>query len=105
MQYTQEVRLKALLCYIWPIGLILFFVEKADAFVRFNAAQATVVLVGMVALSIFSIIPFFVFDIISWVYNVAALVLSVICAINCWNGSTFRIPVVADLADKLLAAL
>ena len=105
MQYTKDARIKALLCYLWPIGLVLFFVERNNSFVRYNAAQALVMLGLLIVMWLVRLIPLPFTGVIYWIIASAILLVSVIAAINCWNGNTFRIPLVADLADVLMKKL
>lgn len=104
MEYSKDTRLKALLSYIWIVGIILFFVEKNDSYVRFNAAQSSVMVVGSVAMWILGFIPIFG-QILGFVYWLAYVVFSIIAMVNCWNGQTFRIPGVSSLADSLVKSL
>ncbi len=96
----KDVRLKALLCYVWIIGIILFFVERDNAFVRFNAAQAILLFALLLIGALLGWIPF-----IGWIFcfvlSLVAILASVVCAINCWNGRSFRLPIAAEYADKM----
>jgi uncharacterized membrane protein len=44
-----EAHIAAGLSYIWILGLIFFFVEKSNRFVRFHAAQAILLGIGGIA--------------------------------------------------------
>jgi uncharacterized membrane protein len=48
----MEAHIAAGLSYIWILGLIFFFVEKSNRFVRFHAAQAILLGIGGVVLAI-----------------------------------------------------
>ena len=99
----------------WVTGAIFWFVERRDRFVRFHAAQATITfgaialiiaLCGMLAVVSLSFLPwafsFFVAAAAAaWVMGV---ILWLIALWNAWRGDEWRIPVAADLADRLLTA-
>lgn len=98
----------------WIGGLIFFFVEKKSTFVRFWAAQLAVLWLGvvavMIALSIVSMILSqisnlfaILFGLISLVIWLGCFVMWVITLIKTFGGKEWRIPFVADLADKLVA--
>jgi uncharacterized membrane protein len=99
----------------WVTGAIFWFVERRDRFVRFHAAQATITfgavaliiaLCGMMAALSLSFFPgaFSVFvaaAAVTWVTGV------IVWGIALWkasSGDEWRIPVAADLADRLLTA-
>ncbi len=52
----MEAHIAAGLSYIWILGLIFFFVEKSNRFVRFNAAQAILLGIGGVILYFITLI-------------------------------------------------
>ena len=99
----------------WITGLIFYLTDKRK-FVRFHAAQS-IVLFG--AISILSIVlGFFVgasmvamhggglvgaglIGMLLWLLHIAAIILWIFCMVMAFQGKTFRIPVVADLADSI----
>lgn len=102
------------LCYVlgWVTGLIFFIIDKRP-FVRFHAAQSIVVFGGLhIVLFIlgmvfgvgfmmggwgFASLGFILFHII----QLAALILWILCMVKAYKGERFRVPVAADLADKI----
>jgi uncharacterized membrane protein len=48
----MDANVAAGLSYVFIVGVIFFFVEKTNRFVRFHSAQATLLSIGVVALSI-----------------------------------------------------
>jgi uncharacterized membrane protein len=105
-------------------GVIVYFLERDNAFVRFHAAQSIVLFGGftlvIVAVSILSTIlsvltlgagsgGFFVFSLISLLFtlvwfaaSVAGFVLWIYLLVKAYQGATPRIPIVAGIADSLV---
>jgi uncharacterized membrane protein len=107
-------RLAATLAYAgwWVTGAIIWFLERGDPYVRFHAAQAVAAFGVIAAL----IVGFFVMAGASLSFLPSAFLLFVWAAGLTWagglvlwlvamwraaTGSTWRIPVAADLADRL----
>lgn len=99
----------------WVTGAIFWFVERRDEVVRFHAVQATITfgglaviiaLSGMLAMVSLSFLPwgfstFITAAAVTWVTGV------ILWLISLWkvsSGDDWRIPVAADLADRLLRA-
>ncbi|MDK2940298.1 MAG: hypothetical protein PWQ51_2463 [Methanolobus sp.] len=82
-------------------GIILLVIEKENQFVRFHAAQSTV-LFG--AVFILNIILGFI-PILGWllalVLSLVAFVLWLLLMFKAFSGDMYRVPMVADYADKL----
>jgi uncharacterized membrane protein len=103
-----------LLCYVvgWITGIIFFLIDKRP-FVRFHAAQSIVVFGGLHIISIllgmfFGISMFatgFAGFSATWavlgLINILALVLWILLMIKAYQGERFRIPVAADVAQKI----
>jgi uncharacterized membrane protein len=103
-----------LLCYVlgWITGLIFYFVDKRP-YVRFHAAQSIVVFGGLHV--IYFVVGAFVgFSLFSsgwtgfsmaWalygVLDLVGFVLWILLMIKAYQGERFRVPVAADLADKI----
>jgi uncharacterized membrane protein len=103
-----------LLCYVlgWVTGLIFYFIDKRP-YVRFHAAQSIVVFGGLhivlAALGMFFGISFltggwagfsFGYTLHSLV-GLASFVLWILLMIKAHQGERFRVPIAADLADKI----
>jgi uncharacterized membrane protein len=121
MTSTQSVtssglspRLAAPLAYSgwWITGLIVWIVERDDRFTRFHAAQSitafgvVALLIGAfaaLALASLSFLPsaFAAFVWAAGLTWVAGLVLWVIAMWKAASGETWRIPIAADLADRM----
>lgn len=97
----------------WITGLLFWFLEREDRFVRFHAAQA-VTTFGLVALLIggfgfcaaasLTFLP----DAFAWFLGaalltwVAGLALWIVAIWKAASGDAWRIPLAADLAEKLI---
>ena len=98
----------------WITGLMFWFLEREDRFVRFHAAQAMVgfgvvsgVVVGFAVLAGGSLsflpeafMPLLTAAFVTWL---GGLVLWLVAMWKAASGDTFRIPLAADLADRLIA--
>ena len=97
-------------------GVVFLLIEADDQFVRFHAAQSTVVFGGLIVIMIvmslfttflgfgglaFGLIGFLL-SILSFVVWVGALILWVYLMAKAYQGETPRIPVAAGIADDLV---
>lgn len=104
----------ALLSYVlgWVTGLIFYFIDKRP-YVRFHAAQS-IVLFGGLHVVMFVLGIFFGLTILAGgiagfsfgylllrVVEVVIFVLWILCMIKAYQGERFRVPVAADLAEKI----
>ena len=102
------------LCYSlgWITGLIFFFVDKRPN-VRFHAAQSIVVFGAITILSEF-FRSFFGFSIITggwtgfsfgyalWrLVHLVGLILWILLMVKAYQGERFRVPIAADIAEKI----
>jgi uncharacterized membrane protein len=97
----------------WITGLIFWLLEREDRFVRFHAAQSiaafgiVAVLIGafgFIAAVSLSFVPqaFELFLGAAAVTWLAGLVLWIVAMWKAANGEAWRIPLAADLADRLV---
>ncbi|HOP69909.1 MAG: DUF4870 domain-containing protein [Dethiobacteria bacterium] len=104
-----------LLCYLlgFVTGLIFFFLEKENRFVRFHALQSILASVAIIVIlfiidSLFvalfsSLHLFFIVSLLKFVgtlLGLAALALWVVLMVKAYQGEYFKLPVVGDLAGK-----
>jgi uncharacterized membrane protein len=103
-----------LLCYLlgWVTGLIFYLIDKRP-FVRFHAAQSIVVFGGLNILSY--ILGMFLGVsamshawtgvgtgvILLHLLNLLTLILWIFLMVKAYQGEKFRVPIAADLADKI----
>jgi uncharacterized membrane protein len=91
-----------LLCYLlgWVTGIIFLLLEPKNKFVRFHAVQSIVV---FGAISILYFILWFV-PILGWILNVflglLAFVLWIVLMVKAYQGQTWKVPVLGDIAEK-----
>jgi uncharacterized membrane protein len=110
-----DARLASVLCYAgwWVTGLVFLFAERQHRGVRFHAAQSLIVFgvfsAVMLASGGLSAVAFFVagpsFQLLQAAGNVVwlgAVALWLVLLLKTWRGETWRVPLAADLADKLI---
>ena len=108
-------RLAAPLAYAgwWITGFIVWFLERQDRYIRFHAAQAItafgviallIAAFGALALASLSFLPraFGPFIWASGLTWLGGLVLWVVSMWKAATGAPWRIPIAADLADRLV---
>lgn len=108
-----EPRLSALLCYTawWLSALVFLVIEQQHRVVRFHAAQSLIlfgglsVLIGL--LSIFSVAmlvvsagAFQVARLLVYLVWIAAVGIWLVLMLRTFKGETWRVPIVADVADR-----
>lgn len=82
----------------WVTGLIFFLVEKEDKEIRFNAAQS-IIFFG--ALQVLMFIPI-IGQLATPFLGLIGLIGWIVLLVKSYQGETFRLPVVAEYADKLV---
>ena len=111
-----SARVAAPLAYAgwWVTGAILWFVERRDRTIRFHAAQSIaafglvalmVLAFGALALASLSLLPA-AFTLLLWAALatwVGGVILWIVALWKAATGHAWRIPVAADLADRLIA--
>lgn len=109
-------RIAAILCYSvwWITGALFLVIERRDTAVRFHAAQSLVLfgvlsalLLGTGVLSALALVLssglFRVLQLAGNVLWVVAALLWLVLVLLAWRGETWRVPLVAALADGLAA--
>jgi uncharacterized membrane protein len=108
-------RLAAPLAYAgwWITGFVIWFVERRDTYVRFHAAQS-ITAFGLIALFIGAFSAFAVaslsflpsaFSLFIWAAGLTWIGGLILWAISMWkagNGEPWRIPIAAELADRMV---
>lgn len=119
----------AAISYIWIIGLIFFFIEKENKFIRFHAMQS--ILYG-IAISVIFIVLMIVNVILAVIIaavagtagstagGLAGLVVSlvslviwlifpllflvglILAAVRAYQGNLFKLPIVGNMAEKII---
>jgi uncharacterized membrane protein len=114
------------LSYIWIVGLIFFFIEKENKFIRFHGMQSVLYGVLWMVVMIVLVILSTVIAIISGVASAAAgdaggiigmllwlismlvwlflplvwVIGLIICAIKAYQGKVFKLPIIGNMAEK-----
>jgi uncharacterized membrane protein len=99
-----QPNLAGLLCYLagFVTGIIFLIIEKDNKFVRFHAMQSIFVFGGLFVLNIvLSFIPFIGWILIPFV-GIAGLILWILLMFKAYNGETYKLPIVGDMAEKQL---
>jgi uncharacterized membrane protein len=118
----------AALSYIWIVGLIFFFIEKENRFVRFHAMQSilfgitnTVVMGLLVVVAIIMTFAFgiggaivggalgmivnllvWVVWLIFWLIALVFLVGLIFAAVKAYQGQMFKLPIIGNMAEKIV---
>lgn len=123
-----EPKVAAALSYIWIVGVVFFFIEKENKFVRFHAMQSILFGIAntviMILLLIIGVILTFVFGIggalvggvvgtlvsmLTWVIwglfwlIAAALILGlVLAAVKAYQGQKLKLPIIGNIAEGIV---
>ena len=123
-----DPKIAAALSYIWIVGLIFFFIEKENRFVRFHALQSIIFGIAnsviMVVLAVLAIILTFAFGIggaivggglgvivhllvwviwlIFWLIGLVMLIGLIFAALKAYQGQKFKLPIIGDMAEKIV---
>ena len=89
----------AVIGYLGILCLVPLLLKKENKFALFHGKQGLVIFIAEIAAGVLAIIP-----IIGWIMApliiVALTVISIIGIIQALMGNCFRIPIIADFADK-----
>jgi uncharacterized membrane protein len=113
-QTNLDVNVAGAICYAlgWITGLIFFFIDKRPS-VQFHARQSIVVF-GAIAVLYVALGPMMgfglmtggmgmwsIFHLLFSVVWLASIVLWILLMVKAYQGEKFRVPIAADLADKI----
>ena len=110
----MDEKVAGLLCYAlgWITGLIFYFIYKRP-YVRFHAAQSIVVFAGLHVISIILGVFFGISLLAGGVsgfslgyafyglVDLVGLILWILLMVKAYQGERFRVPIAADLAEKI----
>ncbi len=123
-----DPKVAAAISYIWVVGLIFFFIEKENRFVRFHAMQSilvgiantiimfTLIIVAFIltfvgaalaaaagdaAGALFAILIFMIWAVV-WIVPVAFLIGIIFTAIKAYQGTTIKLPILGNMAEKIV---
>ncbi len=95
----EQDKIQLVLAYLGCLSLIPFLTVKDSDFVKWNAKQGMVLNFGAgIALTLLGFIPFV--GLITCLLGPATLVVDILAITKALKGERWRIPLVADLADK-----
>lgn len=97
----EEGKIFAIVSYWFFLCILPFLLKKDNKFACFHGKQGLVLFIFLVAGFIINIIPvvgWLVYRIVSFIY----LVLLLVGTIQALRGKYFRIPIVANIADKII---
>jgi len=127
-----DPKVAAALSYIWIVGLIFYFIEKENKFVRFHAMQSILFGIAnsviMMVLAIIATILTVVFTIgaaaaaaggsgglgaivslfvwliwlVFWLMAMVFLVGLILAAVKAYQGQKFKLPIIGNMADKIV---
>ena len=91
----EENKVLAALSYVWILFLIPLLLKRNSKFAQFHAKQGLVLFIG-------EIIAVFVgwFPVIGWLFWLIVIIFAIIGFVQALTGKYYRLPIVADLADK-----
>lgn len=112
--YNPENNALAIVSCIPIFGLIVFFIEKKDLFVRYYAAQFMIILLAGIIPILF--LPFLIIPIIGGlvflllacvipILSIGFIVLIVVGMIKASKGERFDIPILSEIAISLMNAI
>jgi uncharacterized membrane protein len=127
-----DPKVAAAISYIWIVGLIFFFIEKENKFVRFHAMQSILFGIAnsviMMVLAILATLLTVVFTIgaaaaasagsgglgaivslfvwliwlVFWVMAMVFLVGLIFAAVKAYQGQKFKLPIIGNMAEKIV---
>jgi uncharacterized membrane protein len=117
----MEAHIAAGLSYIWILGIIFFFVEKSNRFVRFHAAQSILLGIASIALWIVWFIVGSVLSTALGLANTGTAGFAAVCVLSCipallglvifgfflwgliagFSGRYLKMPIIGDIAERM----
>ena len=97
---SSDQNLMAAICYLWIVSIIILLTRKDNEFIQFHAKQATVLFGFWVVLWVLSAFVW-ILAIVWWVLDLVLFIAAVIGFIKAYGGEKYRLPLIADLADKI----
>jgi uncharacterized membrane protein len=123
-----DPKVAAALSYIWIVGLIFFFIEKENRFVRFHALQSIIFGIAntviMAVFAVLAVILTFAFGIggaivggglgtlvsllvwlvwlLFWAIALVFLIGLVLAAVKAYQGQMFKLPIIGNMAEKIV---
>jgi len=98
----MQPNLAGLLCYFFGFitGLVFYFVEKKNKFVRFHAMQSIVVFGSFFVANLVLLVLPVIGVVIGGLLSLLSLALWVLLMIKAYQGEFFKLPIAGDIAEK-----
>ena len=123
-----DPKVAAAISYIWIVGLIFYFIEKENKFIRFHAMQSILFGIAnsvlMIVLMVVAVLMTFAFGIggamvgggmgtliqmlvwliwlVFWLIAMLCLVGLILAAVKAYQGKKFKLPIIGNLAEKIV---
>ena len=97
---SSDQNLMAAISYLWIVSIIILLIRKDNEYVQFHAKQGTVLFAIWAILSVIGMTLWFLSPVIA-IINLVILVAVILGFIKAYSGERYRLPLVADLADKI----
>jgi len=124
----MDPKIAAAISYIWIVGLVFYFIEKDNKFIRFHAMQSilfgianTVIMIvlmfvgfiltfafgiggAMVGGAIGSLVSMLVWLVwlLFWLIAMALLIGLVYAAVKAYQGQKFKLPIIGNMAENIV---
>ncbi len=124
----MDPKVAAAISYIWIVGVIFFFLEKENKFVRFHAMQSIIFgitnTVVMIVLLVVGFVLTFAFGIggtmvgggigtlismlvwvvwlLFWLIAMALLIGLILAAVRAYQGQKFKLPIIGNIAESIV---
>ncbi len=124
----MDPKVAAAISYIWIVGLVFYFIEKENKFIRFHAMQS--ILFGitnsvlMIVLMVVAVLLTFAFGIggavvgggigaliqmlvwliwlVFWLIAMVCFVGLILAAVKAYQGKKFKLPIIGNMAEKIV---
>lgn len=124
----MDPKVAAAISYIWIVGVIFFFLEKENKFVRFHAMQSIIFGIAntviMIVLLVVGFVLTFAFGIggamvgggigtlisllvwlvwlLFWLIAMALLIGLIVAAVKAYQGQKFKLPIIGNIAENIV---
>ena len=122
----MDPKIAAALSYIWIVGLIFYFIEKENKFIRFHALQSVLFGIANIIIMTVLVILAFILTAVSigasaaiggglgylvgmlvwlvwllfWLVALALFIGAIFAAIKAYQGQMFKLPIIGNMAEK-----
>ncbi len=90
---ASDRNLMAALSYVWILSIVMLFVKKDDAYVKFHAKQGLVLFLISIVSSMLYVFPFIGWF-LGWILWLAVVILMLVGFIQAIQGKEYKLPLV-----------